>query len=179
VKGFYIIKIKSTSFSDSEMAETNLSTDNLVNTNISNTTSIAIELEKVLKDQLTTTFALHKREYQLNEGDDSAVNGNQFHAGVRRYFGDRALTAFFSAEGIYTFNFNHPYLDIDFEGGPGWAIGGGLNFALNESFSVEASLFRETVWPTLSYASGNTSLPSDYEHSFNGLVGYIGLGLHF
>ncbi|MBC8371837.1 MAG: DUF3575 domain-containing protein [Planctomycetes bacterium] len=179
VKGFYTLKIKSAAASSNEMSETSISADSSTDISIYQTSSAAIELEKVLRDQVSVVFAVHKREYTIAELDNYSVNGNQIHAGVRRYFGDRALTGFIAAEGIYTINFNHPGLNIDFQSGPGWAIGGGLNFALNESLSLEASLFHETIWPMASYASGNTSLPSDFEHAFNGAVAYIGLGLHF
>ena len=179
VKGFYTLKLSSATLASTAMREETLSSGASSEAPIFDTGSTAIEIEKILRDQLSAVFSIHKREYTIGESDSSAINGNQIHAGVRRYFGDRALTAFIAAEGIYTFNFNHPTLDIDFEGGPGWAIGAGLNFALNESFSVEASVFHETIWPTSSYASGNTSLPSDLEHSFNGTIGYLGLGFHF
>ena len=126
-----------------------------------------------MKDQLTTVFSIHKREYTVDGSDAWSINGNQIHAGVRRYFGERALTAFIAAEGIYSFNFEHPELDITFEDGPGWAVGGGVNFALNESFSIEASLFHETIWAMDDRQGG------DYEHSFKSTIGYIGLGFHF
>ena len=173
VRGFYTLKMKTAALATTDMHETTLSTDSSTDEELFGTSSVAVELERVLKDQLTTVFSIHKREYTINESDAESINGNQIHAGVRRYFGERALTAFIAAEGIYSFNFKHPELGINLEDGPGWAVGGGVNFALNESFSIEASLFHETIW-----AMGSGQSP-DYEHSFKSTIGYIGLGFHF
>ncbi len=179
VRGFYTLKLKTVALSSTSMTEATLSTDSFEDTAVFDTSATAIELEKVLRDQLSAVFSIHKREYTLNGNGDSTINGNQIHAGLRRYFGDRALTAFIAAEGIYSFNVNHTGLDLDLASGPGWAIGGGANFALSESLSIEASVFHESMWPAASYASGNTSLSSDYEHSFKSTIGYIGIGFHF
>jgi len=179
VRGFYTLKIKTASLSATDMQEKTLSSDSSTDTTLFNTSSAAVELERVMKDQVTTVFSIHKREYTVNEFDSGTIDGNQIHAGLRRYFGDRALTAFIAAEGIYSFNFSHPELGIDLENGPGWAVGGGVNFALNESFSIEASLFRETIWAMGSHQSSDSGLSADYEHSFKSTIGYIGLGFHF
>ncbi|MFT7516693.1 MAG: hypothetical protein ACI84O_000478 [Myxococcota bacterium] len=179
VKGFYTLKVKSAVISTTSMRETTLSTDSYTDDVAYETSSTVIELEKILRDQVSAVFSLHKREYTIDENDPNSINGNQIHAGLRRYFGDRALTAFLAIEGIYAFNFDHPQRDLDFESGVGWALGGGLNFALNESFSIETSIFYEELSPVNSYAAGNTSLPSDYEYSFKGTMVYFGLGFHF
>jgi hypothetical protein len=179
VRGLYTLKMKTASLSATDMQEKTLSSDSSTGTTLFDTSSAAVELERVLKDQVTTVFSIHKREYTVNEFDSGPIDGNQIHAGVRRYFGNRALTAFIAAEGIYSLNFSHPDLDIDLENGPGWAVGGGLNFALDESFSIEASLFHETIWTMGSHQSGNHALSEDYEYSFKSTIGYIGLGFHF
>ena len=179
VRGFYTLKLKNSALAATDMLETTLSTDSTTDTELFDTSSAAIEIERVLKDQLTTVFSIHKRKYTVDESDTGSINGNQIHAGVRRYFGDRALTAFIAAEGIYTLNFTHPELELDLENGPGWAVGGGVNFALNESFSIEASLFRETIWTIGSHQSRDSGLIGDHEYSFKSTIGYIGLGFHF
>ncbi|MGY8733516.1 MAG: hypothetical protein ACKVK0_15360, partial [Pirellulales bacterium] len=179
VRGFHTLKMKTSALATTDMHETTLSTNSATDPELYDTSSSAIELERVLKDQLTTVFSIHKRVYTVNDSDAGSINGNQIHAGMRRYFGDRALTAFIAVEGIYSFNFNHPELGIDLENGPGWAVGGGVNFALNESFSIEASLFRETIWAMGSHQSSDSGLSADYEHSFKSTIGYIGLGFHF
>ena len=179
VRGFYTLKMKTSALATTDMRETTLSTNSSPDAELFDTSSSAVELERVLKDQLTTVFSIHKRVYTVNDFDAGSINGNQIHAGMRRYFGERALTAFIAAEGIYSFNFNYPELGIDLENGPGWAMGGGVNFALNESFSIEASLFHETIWAMGSHQSNNPGLSADYEHSFKSTIGYIGLGFHF
>ena len=179
VRGFYTLKLKTSALAATDMLETTLSTDSTTDTELFDTSSAAIEIERVLKDQLTTVFSIHKREYTVDEFDRGSINGNQIHAGLRRYFGDRALTAFIAAEGIYFLNFTHPELDIDLGNGSGWAVGGGLNFALNESFSIEASLFHETIWTVDSHQSNDSGLIGDREYSFKSTVGYLGLGFHF
>ena len=179
VRGFYTLKLKTSALAATDMLETTLSTDSTTDTELFDTSSAAIEIERVLKDQLTTVFSIHKREYTVDEFDTGSINGNQIHAGLRRYFGDRALTAFIAAEGIYFLNFTHPELDIDLGNGSGWAVGGGLNFALNESFSIEASLFHETIWTVDSHQSDDSGLIGDREYSFKSTVGYLGLGFHF
>ena len=179
VRGFYTLKMKAASLASTDMLETTLGTGGSTDAELFDTSSVAVELERVLKDQVTTVFSIHKREYTVNESDTGSINGTQIHAGVRRYFGDRALTAFIAAEGIYSLNFSHSGLGIDLENGPGWAVGAGANFALNESFSIEASLFHETIWAMGSHQSSDSGLSADYEHSFKSTIGYIGLGFHF
>ena len=179
VRGFYTLKLKTSALATTDMLETTLSTDTITDTELFDASSAAVEIERVLKDQLTTVFSIHKRKYTVDESDAGSINGNQIHAGLRRYFGDRALTAFIAIEGIYFLNFTHQELDIDLEKGPGWAVGGGVNFALNESFSIEASLFRETIWTIGSHQSRDSGLIGDHEYSFKSTIGYIGLGFHF
>ena len=179
VRGFYTLKMKAASLASTDMLETTLGTGGSTDAELFDTSSVAVELERVLKDQVTTVFSIHKREYTVNESDTGSISGTQIHAGVRRYFGDRALTAFIAAEGIYSLNFSHSGLGIDLENGPGWAVGAGANFALNESFSIEASLFHETIWAMGSHQSSDSGLSADYEHSFKSTIGYIGLGFHF
>jgi hypothetical protein len=179
VRGFYTLKLKTSALATTDMLETTLSTDSITDIELFDTSSAAIEIERVLRDQLTTVFSIHKREYTVNESDAGSINGNQIHAGLRRYFGDRALTAFIAAEGIYSLNFTHPDRGIDIENGPGWAVGGGVNFALNESFSIEASLFHETIWTIGGHQSHDSGLSADHEYSFKSTIGYLGLGFHF
>ena len=179
VRGFYTLKMKAASLASTDMLETTLGTGGSTDAELFDTSSVAVELERVLKDQVTTVFSIHKREHTVNESDTGSISGTQIHAGVRRYFGDRALTAFIAAEGIYSLNFSHSGLGIDLENGPGWAVGAGANFALNESFSIEASLFHETIWAMGSHQSSDSGLSADYEHSFKSTIGYIGLGFHF
>jgi hypothetical protein len=179
VRGFYTLKLKTSALATTDMLDTTLSTDSIDDTELFDASSAAVEIERVLKDQLTTVFSIHKRKYTVEESDAGSINGNQIHAGLRRYFGHRALTAFIAIEGIYFLNFTHQELDIDLEKGPGWAVGGGVNFALNESFSIEASLFRETLWTIGSHQSRDSGLIGDHEYSFKSTIGYIGLGFHF
>lgn len=179
VTGFYTFKAKTAAFSGTDLSETNTNTNIVNESEISDTNSYAIEIERIFKEQISTTFSIHKREYNKDANNDSTINGNQIHIGVRRYFGDRALTGFLALEGIYTFNFNDPEEDLDYSSGPGWALGAGINFALDENTSLESSLFYESIMPANSYSSGDTSSPSEFEHSLKGVIAYIGLGYHF
>ena len=179
VTGFYTVKAKTAAFSGTDLSETNTNTNIVSESEINDTSSYAIEIERIFKEQISTTFSIHKREYRTEPSNDWAINGNQIHVGVRRYFGDRALTGFLALEGIYTFNFNDPEKDLDYLSGPGWALGAGINFSIDENTSIESSLFYESITPANSYSSGDTSSPSDFEHALKGVIGYIGVGYHF
>ena len=54
--------------------------------------SLGIEFERLLGKGFTASFAYDTRDMEV-EGAGSPINGEQIAVGLRRYFGDRALTA--------------------------------------------------------------------------------------
>lgn len=149
--------------------------------------SYGIEFERLLSEkfpQWSVTFAYETRDMEI-EGTTSPVQGEQIHAGMRRYFGDRALTGFLAAQLIY-----HQSLDFPGELGLGlresddflgWGAGGGANLALSEHFTIEAYLMYEGAPGVNTYKrrTDGPGAPADREFFFSGPVAYLGVGYHF
>jgi hypothetical protein len=119
------------------------------------------------------------------EGTTSPVQGEQIHAGVRRYFGDRALTGFVAVQAIYHQSLDFPgELNLDLRESDdflGFGLGGGANLALSEHFTLEAILMYESAPGVDTYKRrvDGPDAPADREFFFSGPVAYLGFGYHF
>jgi opacity protein-like surface antigen len=132
----------------------------------------------LIGNQFSATVSLDAREYHPEIGG-SPIRGNQIHAGLRRYFGDRALTAFLSTQLIYNFGLEFQETGYESDGFLAWGVGAGLNMAVNESFSVEAAFMYEGMPDVGSHLKGDNATSSGFEHNLSGMVGYVALGYHF
>ena len=138
--------------------------------------SYGIEIERNLGDQWTASFAYEKRQYEP-EGSFPNIRSDQIRASFRRYFGDRALTAFLAGDLIYGLGMSFQDDSGETENWLGMAAGGGANLALSEDFSIEAYLMYETMPEVVFFpADGSTS---NFNYGFSGLVAYVALGWHF
>lgn len=143
-----------------------------------------IEFERLIGNGFTVGFSYDTRDMEV-EGTEGPINGEQFSIGMRRYFGDRALTAFLAAQLIY-----HQTLEFPGELGfdrresddfLGWGAGGGVNLALTEDFSLEAYLLYEGAPDVKTYKriQDGINAPADQTFNFSGPVAYVGVGFHF
>jgi len=143
-----------------------------------------IEFERLIGNGFTVGFSYDTRDMEI-EGTNSPVNGEQFSVGLRRYFGDRALTSFLAAQMIY-------HQSLDFPGELGFdrresddyfgiGAGGGINLALTEDFSLEAYLMYEAAPDVKTYKRivDGLGAPADQTFNFSGAVAYVGIGFHF
>jgi hypothetical protein len=148
--------------------------------------SYGIEFERLItlgeSRKYSVTFAYETRDMQL-EDSGTPIQGEQIHAGMRRYFGDRVLTAFLSAQLIYHQSLDFPgELDLrESDDFLGVGAGGGLNIALSEHLSLETYVIYEVAPGVKTYKRRTVSpdAPADLEFNFSGPVAYIGLGYHF
>jgi hypothetical protein len=143
-----------------------------------------IEFERIIGDGFTVSFAYDKREMEV-ENTSAPINGEQISVGMRRYFGDRALTAFGLGQFIYHRSLEFP------DGGDfelresddffGIGAGGGANLALTEDFSLEAYLIYEWSPDVKTYKrlKDGPAAPADLSYNFSGPVAYVGIGFHF
>jgi hypothetical protein len=138
--------------------------------------SWAIEFERSMGAGWTASFAVEARRYEFTQIFPD-IRANQVRGGVRRYFGDRALTAFACVEGVYGTGFD--FGDVGYEGESylGWAAGGGLNLALNEEFSFEMLVLYEGM-PD-SKAVDFDGGPTVARFNASGPVAYLAIGWHF
>lgn len=139
--------------------------------------SWAIEFERSMGQGWTASFAVEARRYEFEQTFPD-IRANQLRGGVRRYFGDRALTAFACVEGVYGTGFDFGE-NAGYEGESylGWAAGGGLNLALNEEFSFEMVVLYEGMPDTkaVDFEGG----PTVATFNASGLVAYLAFGWHF
>jgi len=140
--------------------------------------SYGIELERLLGHQFSATVSLDAREYH-GKNEAVPITANQIHGGVRRYFGDRALTGFLAAQFIYNFGLDIQEQRFESDGYLGWGVGAGANLALSQNFSIEAYLMYEGMPDVESHLKGNNATASGFSHNLSGVVGYIALGYHF
>lgn len=149
--------------------------------------SYGIEFERLLNGDLqnwSVTFAYETRDMQI-EGTNTPVQGEQIHVGMRRYFGDRALTAFLAGQFIYHQSLDFPgELGLDLRESDdffGWGAGGGVNLAISEHFTVESYLMYESAPGVKTYKRrvDGPGAPADLEFFFSGPVAYLGVGYHF
>lgn len=181
VSGFHTLKFRTGTYS---------AIDNEVNdvgrrpnvpdssTELDRFSSYGIELERLLGQQFSATVSLDSREYHV-PNESVPIRANQVHAGVRRYFGDRALTGFIAAQLIYNFGLDIQEQRFETDGYLGWGAGIGANLALSENFSIETSLMYEGMPDVDSHFKGNNDLDTRFSHNLSGLVGYVALGYHF
>lgn len=139
--------------------------------------SYGLEVERLLGQQFSATVSLDAREYHV-PNEAVPIRANQVHAGVRRYFGDRALTGFLAAQLIYNFGLEVQEQHFETDGYLGWGAGIGANLALSENFSIETYLMYEGMPDIESRLLANDTA-SGFSHNLSGLVGYVALGFHF
>ncbi len=181
VSGFQTVKFRTGVYSSFDVES-----DDVVNTPPSLSTSdeldrfssYGIELERLIGNQFSATVSIDAREYHP-DSSGSPIRGNQVHAGLRRYFGDRALTAFLSGQLIYNFGLEFQQDSFESDGFLGWGVGAGLNMAVSESFSVEAAFMYEGMADVESHMKGDNATSSGFEHNLSGMVGYVAVGYHF
>lgn len=181
VAGFQTVKFRTGVYSSID-----IESDDIVNTPPTDSTSdeldsfssFGVELERLIGNQFSATVSIDAREYHPQVGG-SPIRGNQVHAGLRRYFGDRALTAFLSGQLIYNFGLEFQENGYESDGFLAWGVGAGLNMAMNESFSVEAAFMYEGMPDVESHLKGDNATSSGFEHNLSGMMGYIALGYHF
>ena len=146
--------------------------------------SLGIEFERLLGKGFTASFAYDTRDMEV-EGAGSPINGEQMAVGLRRYFGDRALTAFVTAQFIYHQSLDFPgELGLDLRESDdffGVGAGGGLNLALTEDFSLEVSVIYEAAPDVKTYKRiiEGPDAPADRTFNCSGTVAYVGIGFHF
>lgn len=151
---------------------------------LSGFSTYGIEFERLIGNGFTVSFAYDTRDMQI-EGTSSPVNGEQISLGLRRYFGDRALTGFLLTQLIYHQSLDFPAeLGLDFRESDdflGIAAGGGGNLALTEDFSIEAYLMYEANPDVKTYKRivSGPAAPPDYTFNFSGPIAYLGVGFHF
>jgi len=181
VRGFHTLKFRTGAYSsiDNEMQDvarrpavpdSSLELDRF--------SSYGIELERLLGHQFSATVSLDAREYH-SQGESVPIRANQVHFGVRRYFGERAITGFLAAQMIYNFGLDVQEQRFETDGYLGWGVGLGGNMALSESFSVEASVMYEGMPDVESHFKGNNALDTGFSHNLSGIIGYVALGFHF
>ena len=181
VSGFHTVKFRSGVYSsfDAEAADT-VNTPPTLSTSaeLDRFSSYGVELERLIGNQFSATVSLDAREYHP-EGLGSPIRGNQVHAGLRRYFGDRALTAFLAGQLIYNFGLDFQEERFESDGFLAWGVGAGLNMALSENFSFEAAFMYEGMPDTGSHLKGDDATSSGFDHNLSGMVGYVAVGYHF
>lgn len=140
--------------------------------------SYGIELERLIGNQFSATVSIDAREYHP-DSIGPPIKGNQIHAGLRRYFGDRALTAFLSTQLIYNFGLEFQQERFESDGFLAWAVGAGVNMAVTENFSIETAFMYEGMPDVKSHHLNANDTSSGFEHNLSGMVGYIAVGYHF
>lgn len=176
LQGLSSLKIRGAAYEGMEMTRDNLFpiTDQIEE--VDRLRSWAIEFERSMGAGWTASFAFESRRYEFSQTFPD-VDAPQFRGGVRRYFGDRALTAFACVEGVFGTGFD--FGDVGFEGESylGWAAGGGVNLALNEYFSFEMLVLYESMPDTeaVDFDGG----PSVGRFNVSGPVAFAALGWHF
>jgi opacity protein-like surface antigen len=181
VSGFQTVKFRSGVYSSID-----LEADDIVNTpptlstseELDRFSSFGVELERLIGNQFSATVSLDAREYHSQSGG-APIRGNQVHAGLRRYFGDRALTAFLAGQLIYNFGLEFQESGYESDGFLAWGVGAGLNMAMNENFSIEAAFMYEGMPDVASHLKGNNATSSGFEHNLSGMIGYVAIGYHF
>ncbi len=143
-----------------------------------------IEFERLIGNQFTVGFSYDTRDIQL-DGTHSPIQGEQISLGLRRYFGNRALTAFVLGQLIYHQSLDFPgELGLDLRESDdflGIGLGGGANLAITEHFSIESYLTYE-ISPdvdTFKRRIDGPDAPVDLRFAFSGLIAYVGIGFHF
>lgn len=146
--------------------------------------TLGVEFERQLGQGFTATFSYARRELDV-ENTAAPIKGDQMAVGLRRYFGGRALTAFAAGQLIYHQGMTFPgELGFDFRETDdflGLGLGGGINLALSEDFSLEASLIYE-IAPDVDSSKElvlGAGAPVDATFNFTGPVAYVGVGFHF
>lgn len=145
--------------------------------------SYGVEFERnIPRSKYTLTLSLDARRYHPKDAD-GAIKGNQLHLGVRRYFGDRALTGFLLGQLIYNASLEFPgtYDLRESDDFLGWAAGAGANLALTEFLSFEIIVAYEGMPDTDTFKRivDGPDAPADLKFSMSGPVAYAALGFHF
>ena len=181
VSGFQTVKFRSGVYSSIDIeANDTVNTPPTLSTSeeLERFSSYGVELERLIGNQFSATVSIDAREYHV-AADTSPIRGNQIHAGLRRYFGDRALTVFLSTQLIYNFGLEFQESNFESDGFLAWGAGAGLNMALNENFSVEAAFMYEGMPDVESHMKGDNATSSGFDHNLSGMVGYLAVGYHF
>ena len=176
LRGLHSVKVRGTLSQDLTMIREDYNTEVETKSEIDTLYSWALELERSMGAQWTANFALEARRLEPRDTFPH-VTAKQLRGGVRRYFGDRALTAFASAELIYGLGFDFAGDKRDSEGYLGWAAGGGVNLALNEDFSIEVLVLYEGMPRADAYL--DPEAPPEGNYTTSGPVAYFALGWHF
>lgn len=190
VSGLNAIKLRGTIWNNIQIEANDIiyPFDEPVGYELDRFSSYGIEFERLIEfngsDGYSLTFAYETRDMQV-EGTDTPIQGEQIHAGIRRYFGDRALTAFVTGQAIY-------HQSLDFPGELGLAlresddffgigVGAGANLALAAHFTLELYGMYELAPGVKTYKRrvDGSEAPADLEFDFSGAVLYLGLGYHF
>lgn len=181
VAGFHTLKFRTAAYSsmDIEHIDTvNRPATESTSRELDRFSSYGLELERLIGNQFSATVSLDQREYH-EDPNGSPIKGNQIAAGMRRYFGNRALTAFLTAQLQYNFGLDLQKQNFESDGYLGWAVGTGLNWALTEDFSVETYLLYEGMPDVTSHLKGDNATGSGFDHNLSGLTGYVAVGFHF
>lgn len=180
VSGFHTLKFRTGAYSsiDNEVQDVarRASIDD-TSIELDRFSSYGLEVERLLGQQFSATVSLDAREYHV-PNEAVPIRANQVHAGVRRYFGDRALTGFLAAQLIYNFGLEVQEQRFETDGYLGWGAGIGANLALSENFSIETYLMYEGM-PDIESRLLASDTASGFSHNLSGLVGYVALGFHF
>lgn len=180
VSGFHTVKFRSGVYSSIDAEADDMVNDPPIlstSMELDRFSSYGLELERLIGNQFSATVSIDAREYHP-DSDGPPIRGNQIHAGLRRYFGDRALTAFLSTQLIYNFGLEFQQERFESDGFLAWAVGVGLNMAVSENFSMEAAFLYEGM-PDVKSHRLNTDINSGFEHNLSGMVGYVAVGYHF
>lgn len=177
VRGVYTLKVRGAVHEDLDLTDQDFQggRDDIVEP-LDHLSSWGLELERQLGEQWTASFAIEARQYEP-QGGYSNIRANQLRASFRRYFGDRALTAFLAGDLIYGMGMRFNESMAESEDWLGWGAGGGVNLAVSEDFSIDAYVMYESMAEAEVYPAPGAAPNSNI--GFKGIVAYIALGWHF
>lgn len=181
VAGFHTVKFRAAAYNsmDAEAIDTaNRPPIDSTSRELDRFSSYGLEVERQVGNQISATVSLDAREYH-QDPNGSPIKANQITAGMRKYFGSRAVTAFLAGQLHYNFGLELQRENFESDGFLGWGVGTGINWALSENFSVEAYLMYEGMADVSSHLKGDNATSSGFDHNLSGLVGYVAVGYHF
>ncbi|MHC4823201.1 MAG: DUF3575 domain-containing protein [Planctomycetota bacterium] len=181
VAGFHTVKFRAAAYNsmDAEATDTvNRPPIDSTSRELDRFSSFGLEVERQIGNQVSATVSLDSREYH-QDPNGPPIKANQIAAGMRKYFGSRAVTAFLTGQLHYNFGLDLQKERFESDGFLGWGVGTGINWAFSENFSVEAYLMYEGMADVSSHLKGDNATSSGFDHNLSGLVGYIAIGYHF
>lgn len=177
VRGVYTLKVRGAVHEDLDLNDEDFNgARDDIKEPVDRMSSWGLELERQLGEQWTASFAIEGRTAEPR-GGYANVRYNQLRASFRRYFGDRALTAFLAGDLMYGLGMEFIGSQAESEDWLGWGAGGGVNLALTPDFSIEGILMYESMGEAEVYPAPGAAPTQNI--GFSGIVAYVALGWHF